>query len=164
MAKGPTRKTQPKSQASPRKTSRAKAVVEVRATTAARKKKQSEKRPAKAAHAGSRRAPTTVMGVTIPTGLTNALDSLVNSQRGRELLASALVAAAGAAAAALVKASDGTERREDRPQTDSAGAPLETATRDLSMAAAGALADMASGAVRSLLPASLTSGKADRSK
>ena len=53
------------------------------------------------------------MGVRVPKTLTNALDSLVNSERGREILASALVAAASAAAAALVK-------RSDSPQVDKA--------------------------------------------
>lgn len=83
---------------------------------------------------------TTVLGVPLPKGLTSALDSLVNSQRGRELLASALVAAAGAAAAALVKPSDGD--------------PVEARTQDLSSAAAAALAEVATGAVRSLLSTS----------
>src|SRR5918993_4468132 len=44
-----------------------------------------------------RSAATKVMGVTIPKGFTNALDNLVNSPRGREILASAIVAAAGGA-------------------------------------------------------------------
>jgi len=102
-----------------------------------------------------RSSPTTVMGMTVPTGLSNALESLVNSPRGRKLLASALVAAAGAAAAALANAPDDDERDDRAAERLNETDPLKTATKDLSMAAAGALAEMATGAVQSLLPASL---------
>jgi hypothetical protein len=95
------------------------------------------------------------MGMTVPTGLCNALESLVNSPRGRKLLASALVAAAGAAAAALANAPDDDERDDRAAERLNETDPLKTATKDLSVAAAGALAEMATGAVQSLLPASL---------
>ena len=96
------------------------------------------------------------MGMRVPEGLSNALDSLVNSPRGRKLLASALVAAAGAAAAALANAPDDDDRddRDDERSSNESGDPLKTATKDLSLAAAGALAEMATGAVQSLLPTS----------
>ena len=81
-----------------------------RAAKAATSKKRATKTKATRARAS---APTRVMGVRVPKTLTNALDSLVNSERGREILASALVAAASAAAAALVK-------RSDSPQVDKA--------------------------------------------
>jgi hypothetical protein len=99
---------------------------------------------------------TKVMGVTIPKGLTNALDSLVNSPRGREILASALVAAASAAAAALVKSPDSPQPAKARLAAAEVGDQLAEATEDLSGVAAGALAEMITGAARSLLPASLT--------
>jgi hypothetical protein len=99
---------------------------------------------AKVGTQSGRRSATKVMGLTIPKELTIALDSLVNSQRGRELLASALVAAAGAAAAALVKSSEQSDKRRDRPASELPGEP---ATNDLAFAAAGALAEMATRAV-----------------
>ena len=54
------------------------------------------------------------MGAKVPKTLGNALDTLINSPRGREILASALVAAASAAAAVLTKGSDAKEVREAR--------------------------------------------------
>jgi hypothetical protein len=101
------------------------------------------------------------MGMRVPEGVSSALDSLVNSPRGRKLLASALVAAAGAAAAALSNASDADDRDDrggERGSNESSD-PLKTATKDLSLAAAGALAEMATGAVQSLLPTSLGGSK-----
>jgi hypothetical protein len=91
------------------------------------------------------------MGVTIPKTLTNALDSLVNSPRGREILASALVAAASAAAAALMKGSDSRERATARGVAAEAGNQV---AKDLSAAAAGVVAEMVSTAARSFLPGS----------
>ena len=108
----------------------------------------------------------TVMGMSVPQGLSNALDSLVNSPRGRKLLASALVAAAGAAAAALANAStdDDQDDRDVQRDSDDSSDPIKTATKDLSLAAAGALAEMATGAVQSLLPTSLTGTRNRRSE
>jgi hypothetical protein len=122
------------------------------ATKVARAKKRAPSR------AGESRTPrsTKVMGVTIPKGLTNALDSLVNSLRGREILASAIVAAASAAAAALVKSPDSPQPAKARLAAADVGDQLTEATKDLSEVAAGALADMVTGAARSLLPTSLT--------
>src|SRR5918993_4140790 len=103
-----------------------------------------------------RSAATKVMGVTIPKGFTNALDSLVNSPRGREILASAIVAAASAAAAALVKLPDSPQPTKARLAAADVGDQVAEATKDLSEVAAGALADMVTGAARALLPTSLT--------
>src|SRR5215204_4003355 len=107
-------------------------------------------------------APTRVMGVTVPKTLTNALDSLVNSARGREILASALVAAASAAAAALVKRSDSPQVAKAREAANDAGDQVASATKDLTEVAASAVADIVTGAARSLLPASLTGGNAKK--
>ena len=114
------------------------------------------KKQAPARSGESRSQATKVMGVTIPKGLTNALDSLVNSPRGREILASAIVAAAGAAAAALVKSPDSPQPAKARLAAADVGDQLTEATKDLSEVAAGALADIVTGAARSLLPTSLT--------
>ena len=103
--------------------------------------------PAKVAKGSGRGSTTKVMGLSIPKGLTNAIDGLVNSQRGRELLASALVAAAGAAAAALVKSSDRTDDRDHEGQAATTDHPPESGTNSLALAAAGALAEMATRSV-----------------
>src|SRR5215208_709663 len=91
-----------------------------------------------------------------------SLDSLVNSERGREILASALVAAASAAAAALVKRSDGPQVAKAREAANEAGDQVASATKDLTEVAASAVADIVTGAARSLLPASLTGGNAKK--
>jgi hypothetical protein len=93
------------------------------------------------------------MGVTVPKTLANALDTLINSSRGREILASAVVAAASAAAAALTKSSDHDEVTKAREAAADAGKQL---TQDLSEAAAGVVAGIVTEAARSLLPRSLT--------
>src|SRR5215210_6752010 len=90
--------------------------------------------------------------------MSSALDSLVSSPAGRKVLASALVAAAGAAAAALAKASDddGDDRedgRGDERRSEGRSDPLRSTTKNVGLAAAGvALAEMATGAVQSMLP------------
>ncbi len=105
-----------------------------------------------------RSAAITVMGMAVPKTLTNALDSLVNSSRGREILASALIAAAGAAAAALVKNSDSPQVAKARDAASEVGNQIETATKDLSEVAAGALGEIVASAARSFLPASVAGG------
>ena len=101
-----------------------------------------------------RSAATRVMRVTIPKRLTNVLDGLVNSPRGREILASALVAAAGAAAAALVKSPDSSQPAKARIAAAEVGDQVAEVTKDLGEVAAEALADIVTGAARSLLPKS----------
>jgi hypothetical protein len=98
------------------------------------------------------------MGMSLPRGLTGTIDSLVSSPRGRQILAGALVAAASAAAAALVKTSDNPQVAKAREAVSDMGDQVATA----SGAAAGALADMVTGAARSLLPASLTGDDEER--
>jgi hypothetical protein len=134
--------------------------VDVRATRTSGAKRQATKKAPKRGSA-TRSSATTLMGMRVPEGLSNALDSLVNSRRGRKLLASALVAAAGAAAAALANAPDDDDRddRGGERGSNEGSDPLKTATKDLSLAAAGALAEMATGAVQSLLPTSLGGSK-----
>lgn len=105
----------------------------------------------KATPVRSRRGATKVMGMTIPKGLTDALDALINSPRGREILASAIVAAASAAAASLVR-SDSPQAAKAREAITDAGDQVASATKDLSTAAAGALAGIVTGAASALLP------------
>ncbi len=91
--------------------------------------------------------------------LGSALDSLVNSPRGREILASAIVAAASAAAAALVKSPESPQVAKAREAVADTADQVASATKDLSDAAAGALAEVVAAAVRSFLPASVTAGR-----
>jgi hypothetical protein len=90
------------------------------------------------------------MGVTIPKTLTDALSTLINSPRGREILASAIVAAASAAAASLVR-SDSPQVAKARDAIADAGDQVASVTKDLSTAAAGALAGMVTGVASSFL-------------
>jgi hypothetical protein len=96
---------------------------------------------------------TKVMGVTVPKTLTDALNTLINSPRGREILAGAIVAAATAAAAALMKGSDSRQVAKAREAAADAGSQV---TKDLSEVAAGVVADIVTSSARTLLPASLT--------
>ncbi len=73
---------------------------------------------------------------------------LINSDLGREILADALIAAAGAAAAAL------TKTRPAR-KAGAAVADAGTQTADLTQTAAGAVAGVVTEAARHFLPASL---------
>jgi hypothetical protein len=108
--------------------------------TASQTKAQSRKakasavtRAAKSERASRRTVHTNLMGVKVPKTLRNALDTLINSPRGREILASALVAAASAAAAALTKGSAANEVTKAQREAADAGKQL---TQDLSDAAA----------------------------
>ena len=171
MAKAPTKKAKQPRKAAGRKprevqvratkpAGRKPREVEVRTTRSSGAKKQAAKKATKRGSA-TRSSATTLMGMRVPEGVSNALDSLVNTPRGRKLLASALVAAAGAAAAALTNAPDSDDRddRNHEGRSDKGEDPITSATKDLSLAAAGALAEMATGAVQSLLPTSLGGSK-----
>ena len=168
MAKAPTKKAKQPRKAAGRKprevqvratkpAGRKPREVEVRTTRSSGAKKQAAKKATKRGSA-TRSSATTLMGMRVPEGVSNALESLVNSPRGRKLLASALVAAAGAAAAALTNAPDSDDRNHEG-RSDKGEDPITSATKDLSLAAAGALAEMATGAVQSLLPTSLGGSK-----
>jgi hypothetical protein len=83
----------------------------------------------------------------------SGLMDLVNSDLGREILADALIAAAGAAAAALTKT-----RTVKKAGSAAAGAGSQAAdiTKDAMQTAAGAVAGVVTEAARQFLPASLT--------
>ena len=125
-----------------------------RSGSQASKSSSAKVRVAARASKKSSRASASVMGIRIPPTLKNALDSLVNSERGREILASALVAAASAAAAALVKSSDSSLPGKARIAAADVGEQVGEATKDVSELAGGVVADLVTGAVRSLLPRS----------
>jgi hypothetical protein len=121
--------------------------------SATRAKAQGELQSAQANTRSRRDRTTKIIGVTVPKTLTNALDTLINSAQGREILATALVAGATAAAAALTKNADSSEVAKNRKTAADAGKQL---TQSLSEAAAGAVAGIITEAARSLLPKSLT--------
>jgi hypothetical protein len=94
------------------------------------------------------------------TAKKSGLMELVNSDLGREILADALIAAAGAAALALTKT-----RTAKKAGTAVAGAGSQTA--DLTQTAAGAVAGVVTEAARHFLPPSLVGeegGKAEPKK
>ncbi len=119
-----------------------------------------EPRPKKVQSAARRPARRSTVGRAIPKALTSALNSLVNSPRGRELLASALVAAASAAAAALVNRPDSPQVAKARKAVADTTDQVASATKDISDAAVGALAQVVAGAMRSFLPATVRGGRA----
>jgi hypothetical protein len=133
----------------------AKAASKTKAGSRAMKASASIKKrsPRRGKTRAARSTGTKVMGVRVPKTLTNALDTLINSPRGREILASAIVAAATAAAAALMKSSDSRQVAKAREAAADAGSQV---TKDLSEVAGGVVADIVTGAARTLLPASLT--------
>jgi hypothetical protein len=88
----------------------------------------------------------------MPKALTHTLDALLNSPRGREILASAIVAAASAAAAALVKNPDSPQVANAREAMADTATQVTSATNDLSDAAASALAAVVGSVLRSFLP------------
>ncbi|WP_457092127.1 hypothetical protein [Microvirga sp. P5_D2] len=82
------------------------------------------------------------------TAKKSGLMDLVNSELGREILADALIAAAGAAAAALTKTRAARKVGAAAANTGSQGA-------DLTQTAAGAVAGVVTEAARHFLPAGL---------
>ena len=108
------------------------------------------------------KVPKKVAGIKVPKALrkSGALDALVSSSIGREILAGAIVAAAAAAASAL---------RKHGPSVDDvgragkavagAGADAASATGDMTRTAASALAGVVADAAQALLPGSQSSPK-----
>ena len=92
-----------------------------------------------------------VAGLKVPKGMRKGLvASFVEDPRTREILADVLMAAAGAAAAALIK------HRPSAQQVAEAGASAAGATRDAVQSAAEAVTGTVADAARHILPASLT--------
>ncbi|HEY8566839.1 MAG TPA: hypothetical protein VIL65_15185 [Beijerinckiaceae bacterium] len=106
--------------------------------------------------------PKTIAGVKIPKSLRKLgpLGQLMDHPLGREILADALIAAAGAAAAALVKhrpsgaqlAQAGEQVAEAGEKAVAGGAQAASLGRDLVQTAAGAVAEVVVDAAKSVLP------------
>jgi hypothetical protein len=108
----------------------------------------------------------TIAGFKVPKALRNSgiLDSLLNSPLGRQILADALVAAATAAAAALVKhRAESSRAAASSGEAGDAGDKAARAAQELTQMAAGALGGFLGDAVAKVLP-SPASGKAKRAK
>ena len=95
-----------------------------------------------------------IAGVKVPKALREGLaGSLLDDPRTREILADVIMAAAGAAAAALVK------HRPTGQQVATAGASAAGATRDVVQSAADVVTDTVAEAARHILPTSLTGAR-----
>ena len=108
------------------------------------------------------KVPKTVGGWKVPKGLrrSGAVNALLNNDLGRNILADVLIAAAGAAAAALVQ-----HRRTGAQVAHAGEAALDpgqravSGTADAVQAAAGTLGSVFTEAVRSIFPSDGTSKK-----
>lgn len=104
------------------------------------------------------RIPKTIAGIEVPKSLRKGLaSSLLDNPRTREILADVLMAAAGAAAAALVQnRPTGRQVAEAGEAVKDAGTGAATATRDVVQGAAGLVTEAVADAARHVLPTSLT--------
>lgn len=103
--------------------------------------------------------PKTIAGVTVPKAVRTSglLDELLNSPLSREILAEAIVAAAGAVASVLMKKRPSTDQVAQASETIvNKGAETASATKDLAQTAAGAVTEVVADAARQILPGSLT--------
>jgi hypothetical protein len=109
--------------------------------------------------AAAAKLPKTVAGVKVPKAIRESgiVAKFLNHPLGRQILADALVAAAGAAAAALVKhrPSARDAARAGEAVADKS-ADVANTTRELVQTAAGAVAEVVADAAKNILPASLT--------
>jgi hypothetical protein len=103
--------------------------------------------------------PKTIAGVTVPKAerTSGLLNELLNSQLGREILAEAIVAAAGAVASVLMKKRSSTDQVAQASETIvNTGAEAASATKDLAQTAVGAVTGVVADAARHILPSALT--------
>jgi hypothetical protein len=107
---------------------------------------------------GKSKLPKKVGGVSVPKMLRkNPLVALFDSPQGREILADALLAAAGAAAAVLVKNRPSTQQvAKAGGAVADAGMDAAVGTRDTVQGAAGVVANLVTEAAQHILPTSLT--------
>ena len=98
--------------------------------------------------------PKKVAGVKVPKAVrdSSSLSTLFNSALGREIIADALIAAAGAAAAALTRTRAAKKAGNAVAET---GGEAVSASAELMNTAAGAVAGVVTEAAKSFLPASL---------
>ena len=98
-------------------------------------------------------------GMKVPKALrrSGVVAAFIDSPLGREILAEALVAAAGAAAAALTRHRPTMQQVAHAGETVAdAGVQAASGAKDLAQVAAGALAEVVIEAARNILPTSLT--------
>ena len=97
--------------------------------------------------------PKKLAGVKVPKAMrqSKSLSTLLNSGLGREILADALIAAAGAAAAALTRTRPVQKAGRAAAET---GSDAASATSDAVQTAAGAVASVVTEAARNFLPTS----------
>ncbi len=108
---------------------------------------------------GKDKLPKTIAGVKVPKAVrtSSLLDELLNSPLGREILAEALVAAAGAVATVLMKKRPSAGQVANAGKTIvNTGAEATSATKDLAQTAVGAVTEVVADAARHILPSSLT--------
>jgi hypothetical protein len=114
---------------------------------------------------GKAKLPKQVAGVKVPKRLRKSGKSfagLFKSPLGREILADALVAAAGAAAAALVRnRPSAAEVKDAGVAVADAGATAAVTAKDVAQAAVGAVGGVVAEAARQVLPTSLTGDSRD---
>lgn len=115
---------------------------------------------------GKGKVPKTIAGVKVPKAVRESLAStFLDNPQVRQILADMLIAAAGAAAAALVKYRPTGQQVADAGEAAlDAGAGAAAATRDVVQSAAGTVTDAVADAARQILPASLTSGGVEDGK
>ena len=105
--------------------------------------------------------PKTIAGVRVPKILrqSGTIDTLLNTEIGRKVLADAIMAAAGAAAAALVQnRPSGAQVARAGEAVADAGTEAASVTKDLVQGAVGVVAGAVTEAAQHVLPASLTGG------
>ena len=103
--------------------------------------------------------PKTIAGVKVPKAVRTSglLDELLNSPLGREILAEAIVAAAGAVASVLMKKRPSADQVAQAGEAIVAtGAEAASATKDLAQTAVGAVTEVVADAARHILPSALT--------
>jgi hypothetical protein len=103
-------------------------------------------------------------GGKVPKALrkSGVVTAFIGSPLGREILAEALVAAAGAAAAALTRHRPRMQQVAHAGETVAdVGVQAASETKDLAQVVAGALAEVVMEAARNILPTSLTGATQD---
>jgi hypothetical protein len=103
--------------------------------------------------------PKTIAGVKVPKAIRTSglLDELLNSPLGREILAEAIVAAAGAVASVLMKKRPSADQVAQAGEAIvDTGAEAVSATKDLAQTAVGAVTEVVADAARHILPSALT--------
>jgi hypothetical protein len=114
---------------------------------------------------GKAKVPRKVAGVKVPKAVRKSglLDELLTSELGRESLAEALVAAAGAVASVLVKNRPSSHQIAQAGHAmANTGAEAASGAGNLAHSAVDAVSDAVTGVARTILPPSLTG--ADKTK